>query len=247
MKPVPEDPVLRGTAAEQARARPPADALPDYLARTYTWAYLNPRNLRLLDRMPVVNAILWGNANRLMQAAVAEFEPGQRVLQAACVYGDFSMRLARRLGDGGRLEVVDVAPVQVENLWRKAAGKCRLEVRVGDLAAEATLAGEPPFDGVCCFFLLHEVPAPERARIVHNLLGALRPGGRIVFVDYHQPASWNPLRPVMAAVFRWLEPYAPSLLRADITALSPLGAGFVWRRRSLFGGLYQIVVGERPG
>ena len=97
-----------------------AHRLPDYLRNTYSWAYLDHRTMPWLDRPVVVSAILWGNASRLMDAAVGEFAPGQRVLQAAAVYGDFSPRLARRLGDGGQLTVVDVAPIQIAG----AANRC---------------------------------------------------------------------------------------------------------------------------
>ena len=72
--------------------------VPAYLWETYYWAYLNPRNVRLLDRELVVSVILWGNHRRLRQSAFAELLPGQKVLQPACVYGDFSPALARHLG-----------------------------------------------------------------------------------------------------------------------------------------------------
>ncbi len=214
------------------------------MARTYGWAYLNRRTLPWLDRPVVVSLILWGNARRLMRAAVAEFSAGQRVLQAACVYGDFSRLLASKLGARGSLDVVDVAPLQVENLRRKLADVPQVRMRVADLAVADVLKHEPAYDGVCCFFLLHEVPAKERRTIVDGLLAAVAPGGRIVFADYHRPSGWHPLRPIMAFVFRWLEPYAPSLLAQEITALSPRAAGFDWHKRTLFGGLYQVVVGQ---
>lgn len=233
MEPIPDDPALRPAEA----------ALPAYLRRTYSWAYLDRRTLPWLDRPAVVSAILWGNAGRLMRAAVAEFRPGEQVLQAACVYGDFSRMLAGRVGEGGRLDVVDVAPLQVANARRKLADLRHASVTCADLAEAG--AGGSTHDGVCCFFLLHEVPETVRSRIVDRLLDAVRPGGRIVFVDYHRPHALHPLRPVMAAVFRWLEPYAGSLLDADIATLSARGTGFVWRKRTLFGGLYQIVIGER--
>ena len=57
-----------------------AHRLPDYLRNTYSWAYLDHRTVPWLDRPVVVSAILWGNASRLMDAAVREFAPGQRVL-----------------------------------------------------------------------------------------------------------------------------------------------------------------------
>ncbi len=215
--------------------------LPAYLRDTYTWAYLDRRSVRWLDQRVVVSAILWGNADRLMKCAVAEFRPGQRVLQAAAVYGDFSLRLAARLGDAGRLTVVDVAPIQVANTRRKLLRWPGARVRVADLAAPLGAT----FDAVCCFFLLHEVPSHSRRCIVRNLLSAVEPGGRIVFVDYHRPRWWHPMRPAMALVFRYLEPFADSLLAEAIETLVPESAEFEWRKETLFGGLYQKVVGVR--
>lgn len=237
MEPIPDDPALRpdGAGAD--------DPVPLYLRRTYSWAYLDRRTLGWLDRPSVVSAILWGNAHRLMQAAVAAFRPGSRVLQAACVYGGFSAMLARRVGSEGRLEVVDVAPLQVANARRKLAGLPQASVRRADLAGGCP--GWRAYDGVCCFFLLHEVPATTRSRIVGHLLDAVAPGGRVVFVDYHRPHARHPLRWPMAAVFRWLEPYAESLLDTDIATLSAQSAAFSWQKRTLFGGLYQIVIGDR--
>ena len=42
--------------------------IPTYLEEVYTWAYINPRNVRFLDHRWVVNTILWGNNGRLQRA-----------------------------------------------------------------------------------------------------------------------------------------------------------------------------------
>lgn len=215
--------------------------LPDYLRRTYTWAYLSPRTMPWLDRAPVVSAILWGNAARLMRWATEQFAAGEHVLQAACVYGDLSPMLARRVGTEGRLSIRDVAPIQVANVRRKLAGLPQAEAEVADLVEPLS----ERYDAVCCFFLLHEVPEPERRRIVTNLLAAVKPGGRAVFVDYHRPRVWHPLAPVMAAVFRWLEPFAESLLDVPLQTLADEADAFEWRKETRFGGLYQLVVARR--
>ncbi|MBL8439487.1 MAG: rhodoquinone biosynthesis methyltransferase RquA [Zoogloeaceae bacterium] len=219
--------------------------IPDYLARTYTWAYLNARTLPWLDRSGVVSAILWGNARRLMRHAVAEFAPGQRVLQAACVYGDFSPMLARRVSALGALDVVDVAPLQVNNARKKLAGLSQTRVRQADLAGPDLGVATGTLDGAACFFLLHEVPEDARCRIVGNLLRVVRVGGKVVFTDYHRTHRWHPLAPVMALIFRWLEPFAPSLQNQEIADLSPLAADFEWHKTTSFGGLYQQVVAIR--
>lgn len=218
-----------------------APALPAYLRETYAWAYLDERSVPWLDRPWIVDAILWGNAARLMEAAVREFPAGAHVLQAAAVYGNFSPRLARRVGPQGRLTVVDVAPIQVARTNEKLAAHPNARAFVGDLAEPFGQA----FDAVCCFFLLHEVPPAVRGRIVENLLRAVKPGGKAVFVDYHRPRRGHPLGPLMRLVWRRLEPFAESLLDARIAAIAPAGAGFSWREERFFGGLYQKVVAQR--
>jgi SAM-dependent methyltransferase len=221
------------------------DAIPEYLARTYTWAYLSRRTLPWLDRPLVVAAILWGNSRRLMQAAVAEFSPGMRVMQAACVYGDFSRLLADRLGPCGQLTVVDVAEIQLANLRHKLRGVSHLRVVRADLSKGTFGVAPGSLDGVCCFFLLHEVPEEMRRRIVDHLLAAVRIGGKVVFTDYHRPHRWHPLRPVMAAVFRLFEPYATSLQEQDISSLSAAADNFSWHQTTKFGGLYQQLTATR--
>ena len=48
----------------------------------------------------------------------------QQVLQVACVYGDFSNQVADHLDKtGSRLEIVDVAPIQLDNVEKKLTGK----------------------------------------------------------------------------------------------------------------------------
>src|SRR5215468_7390840 len=98
-----------------------AAVIPDYLHETYWWAYVHPRAIRLFERQWLVNLILWGNFAKLRDAALEALGtslPG-RTLQVACVYGDFTPRLASRVADGGSLDVVDVLPLQLANLRRK--------------------------------------------------------------------------------------------------------------------------------
>lgn len=238
-----------GDGVEAAEARCAADAsygaadaaLPAYLERHYWWAYLRPASLRTFDHPAVVSAILWGRFGSLARAALAELAPGSRVLQLACVYGDLSERLVTRLGQGGRLDVVDVAPIQVENARRKLARFSNTRV----WRADATVPGPAAYDAVLVFFLLHELPDAEKRRLIDAALGRLTPGGRAIFVDYARPERWHPLRPVMRLVFFLLEPFAATMWRRSIRSFASAPALFHWRESRAFGGLYQIVVAER--
>jgi ubiquinone/menaquinone biosynthesis C-methylase UbiE len=221
-------------------------AIPRYLSDTYTWAYLNPRNVQLLDRELVVQTILWGQHRKLRRMALAEIDPGSRVLQTACVYGAFSPVLARHIGAEGSLEVVDVARVQVDNCAEKLRNYPFASVRhlnVLDL-------GDGDYDAVCCYFLMHEVPDDYKHGLVDVVLNNIGPDGKAVFVDYHKPHWANPLKPVMSLVFDTLEPFAKGLWRQDIRDFASEPEKFRWRKVSFFGGLYQKVVatpvGSRP-
>ena len=218
-----------------------APEIPGYLQDTYAWAYLWPISVWLLDRPWVASAILWGNYRRLKQAAFSEVRPGQRVLQAACVYGDLSQDLGERVGPHGRLEIIDIAPIQVANCRRKLDGIDNAHVRIADAAAP----GGGPYDVVFCFFLLHELPDDRKRTVIETLLSSVAPGGSVVFVDYHKPRSLHPLRWLMGLVFDWLEPFARTLWRREISSLAMSAEQFAWRKETYFGGLYQKVVARR--
>jgi len=215
--------------------------IPDYLQEVYYWAYLNPRNVRLLDRELVVKTILWFQHNRLRNAAFTELEPGSHVLQPACVYGDFSVELARHIGPDGRLELVDVAPIQLEGASRKLAQFPQASVRLAD----ASQLGECHFDAICCYFLLHELPEEYKRLIVDSLLAHVKPGGKVVFVDYHKPHWAHPLKLITSLVFDTLEPFAKGLWLREIKEFATHAEAFSWRQETLFGGLFQKVVATK--
>jgi len=214
--------------------------LPTYLVQTYAWAYLRPWSLLVFDHTGVVWAILWGNSGRLARAAFTEIEAGQSVLQPACVYGQFSRDLARRVGPAGRLDIVDIASIQVENCRRKLNRFSNVRARVADAAAP----GGGPYDGACCFFLLHELPDPRKCKVVDALLGGVRAGGKVAFVDDHLPSARHPLKAITGFAFDRLEPFAKTMWRREIRSLASAPDRFCWRKETHFGGLLQKVVAE---
>lgn len=67
---------------------------PDYLKDVYTWAYLNPKNIKLLDRPLVVSTLLFGNANRLIKSYLNEVPKGAKMLHLAHVYERYSAKIS---------------------------------------------------------------------------------------------------------------------------------------------------------
>jgi ubiquinone/menaquinone biosynthesis C-methylase UbiE len=239
---------FRGTEMQPVSSRSaqaPADAsapvVPVYLQETYRWAYLDERNAKYLDHELVVKTILWRQHRRLEQAAFAEIERGQHVLQSACVYGDFSPALARHVGPEGRLEIVDVAEVQVRNCRHKLAEFGHAVVRHENVLHLRNKS----VDVACCYFLMHEMPDDYKRGVAAVLLNCVRPGGKVVFVDYHKPHWAHPLKIVTSLVFDTLEPYAKALWRTEIAEFAGYDTRFTWRKETYFGGLFQKVVATR--
>ena len=232
-------PVLDRTPPELAEK-----PIPDYMRDVYTWAYLTPWLAELLDRQIVVQTILWGNAQKLIAAVLAQIRPGDKIYQPAAVYGSLSRQLADKAGPHGRLEVRDISPLQVTRTRIKLAGIPQANVERGDAAEPDAEAEE--FDAVTCFFLLHEVPDEVKLQVVPAMLSLVKPGGQAIFVDYHGPGRFHPLKPLMRFVYWWLEPYALAMWSKEIEQMAgPKGKGFRWSKRTRFGGLYQMVIAER--
>jgi len=220
---------------------PPVSDTPRYLSDTYWWAYVHPAAVKVFERQWLVNAILWGNFARLRDLALNQLggEAIQgRNLQVACVYGDLTQKIVDRLSRGATLDVVDVLPVQLQNLRRKLV----VQPTVTMLQRDSSALGLPDgsYDQALLFFLLHEQPEDVRRRTVAEAIRVVKPGGRIVLVDYHCPRPWHPLYYLFRPVLALLEPYALDLWRAPLTHWIPEDAGVeVVSTGTYFGGLYQ--------
>lgn len=219
---------------------------PHYLTAHYWWAYVHPRAIWFFERQWLVNLILWGNFSRLRDAAMVELGdalPGT-TLQVACVYGDLTGKLIRRVAaGGGRLDVVDVLPMQLENLRHKLPSGAPVRLLAMDSAD--LKVPDASYDRALLFFLLHEQPAPHRQRTLSEVFRVVRPGGKIVIVDYARPRWWHPLRYLWRPLLATLEPFALDLWRHEIAHWLPAAAKAESRKQSFFGGLYQKVVIKR--
>jgi len=232
--------------AGEIGALSPSAAVPDYLSTHYWWAYIHPRAVKLFERQWLVNLILFGNYVRLRDAALAamgESLPGT-TLQVACVYGDLTKRLSQRaVKGGGSIDIVDVLPIQLKNLSNKLPTAAPVRLLAMD-AVDLSLP-DASYDQVLVFFLLHEQPREWRERTLREVYRVVKPGGKVVIVDYARPFWWHPLRYLLPPFLAALEPFALDLWREEVTGwLSQLRAIIVDQHR-FFGGLYQLVVSRR--
>ena len=127
-------------------------------------------------------------------------------------------------------------------------GKLATDAPVRLLAMDSTDLRLPDasYDRALIFFLLHEQPHHYRERTISEVLRVVKPGGKIVIVDYALPRWWHPLRYLWRPVLARLEPFALDLWRQEIADWLPATSQTDdCAHGSFFGGLYQKVVVTR--
>lgn len=188
------------------------DGIPWYLARYYWWAYLWPVAVWFFDHQPIINAILFGQYNRLMTTTLTRLghAPTERVLQLTCVYGSLTPRLLRMLSPQA-LHLADVAPVQL----KKAQGKAPASTVLYPSRMNAERLGyrDNVFSTVVLFFLLHEMPLEARENTLSECMRIISPGGSLLITEYAPMPSAH-----------WLYRFAPA--RWLLTRLEPFLDGF---------------------
>ena len=215
--------------------------VPAYMTEVYDWAYVNPSRVRLLDRNIVVKVLLFLNDQRLMRAYLNEVSPGMKVWQVAHVYGELVQRVAEKVGPTGVFHLTDITPIQIEHATKKLANIKWAQVFRSDAATFAGVDGIK-YDVICNFFLLHEVPEDKKYEIVNNMLDKLPKGSKAVFVDYHNPKKWQPIRYILAVVNHLLEPFAKTMWKNEISHYARDADKFTWEKKTFFAGVYQCVV-----
>jgi len=196
------------------------DGMPFYLARHYWWAYLWRAGVWFFDHQPIINAILFGQYRKLMQATLTRLDCGRtgRMLQMTCVYGSLTPTLIRKFSRHP-LYIMDVAPVQL----KLARSKCRPPGRMlpARMNAEYLAYRNGVFDTVVLFFLLHEMPPQARRRAVFEAVRVLAPNGRLIVTEYAPlPARHILYRfPPFRLLLTRLEPFLASFWREDMARL----------------------------
>lgn len=238
------DAVLSPVAKTPVTPRRSRLPVPNYLNKYYWWAYVHPNAVRFWERQWLINLVLLGNYNKLGAAAIeslGDHLPG-RTLQISCCYGDLTPNIVKRVqASGGTLDILDVLPVQLENLRRKLWPGA--PVRMHEMDSENLEFDDASFDRVVLFFLMHEQPDGVRENSMREALRVLKPGGQILLVDYGQPSKWHPMRYLLLPFLRFLEPFAVKLWYSEMDEVLPQEmAGRSWKKTSYYGGLYQRLV-----
>ena len=115
--------------------------------------------------------------------APARLQPGESVLDVGCGTGGLAMAAKRRVGGTGEVHGVDASPEMIARANakpRRAGLAARFEIAL----AESLPFPDARFDVVLSTVMLHHLPRAVREQSVREMARVLRPGGRVLVVDF---------------------------------------------------------------
>ncbi|HEY9228319.1 MAG TPA: methyltransferase domain-containing protein [Gemmatimonadaceae bacterium] len=121
-------------------------------------------------------------------AQLASLAEGESVLDVGCGTGSLAIAAKRRVGTRGTVSAVDASSEMIALARRKAA-KARLDVGFHIARAEALPFPDSSFDVVLSTLMMHHLPRAVRECFVAEIRRVLRPGGRVLVVDFEKPAD----------------------------------------------------------
>lgn len=114
--------------------------------------------------------------------------PGEAVLDVACGTGTLAIAAKRWVGPTGSVTGLDASAAMVERAQAKAEA-AGLDLTFVQGAAQELPFEDQRFDIVMGTLMLHHLPKPTRAAFAREARRVLKPGGRLLVVDFGRPAQ----------------------------------------------------------
>lgn len=181
-------------------------------------------------------------ANHLQKLiAFADLKPGEKILDAGCGMGKYTLPLAER---GFDVEGLDLSPVLLASLKAAGGDTLGVETHCADLLRPpAALAGR--YDVVSGFFMLHHLLDLGAAFAGTRRL--LRPRGRVAFLDVNPFCPLYYLQITLAPSLRWSAERGILKLTPRRLEQELFDAGFTEIRMKTFGILPPLLRNLPPG
>jgi len=144
---------------------------------------------------------------------LAGLKAGEFVLDVGCGTGTLAILAKRHVGAAGKVFGIDASPEMIARA-RKKAKKARADVAFDTAFVEELPFPDVTFDVVLSTTMLHHLPDKARRQCLREVGRVLKPGGRLLAVDFGGPVSER--RSWVAKLHRHG--------RIDISRLTPLAA-----------------------
>jgi ubiquinone/menaquinone biosynthesis C-methylase UbiE len=133
-----------------------------------------------LPYLPLIHGTTTDEVERL--AAWLDVHPGARVADVGAGDGTFAVALARRVGPSGRVYATELDDERLADIRRTVADARLSNVTVLAGAISGTNLPEACCDALFSRLVYHHLT--DSAAINADILRALRPGGRLVIIDF---------------------------------------------------------------
>jgi ubiquinone/menaquinone biosynthesis C-methylase UbiE len=133
----------------------------------------------------VADVLLRGKLRQLRRRALelAALEPGEAVLDVGCGTGTLALLAQERVGPTGRVAGIDPGPRQIARARAKAAHRhLSLDFQVGVI--EGLPFPDRSFDVVFSTLMMHHLPDDLKRLGLAEIARVLKPGGRVVIIDF---------------------------------------------------------------
>ena len=143
---------------------------------------------RFYDPLGAILMLGRGRALREQTIALAHLVPGKSVLEVGCGTGEIALRAKARSGPSGSVAGIDPSPEMIAVARQKAA-RAKLDVDYRVATVEALPFADATFDVVLSSLMMHHLPEDLKPRALAEIRRVLKPGGRLLVVDFKEPAS----------------------------------------------------------
>ncbi|MGH6690645.1 MAG: class I SAM-dependent methyltransferase [Gammaproteobacteria bacterium] len=114
---------------------------------------------------------------------LARLASGESVLDVGCGTGSLAIAAKRQVGATGDVFGVDPSPEMIARAMSKAV-RTGIDVRFENAVAEALPFPDARFDAALSTLMLHHLPRKVRQACAREIHRVLRPGGRLLVVDF---------------------------------------------------------------
>ena len=136
-----------------------------------------------------------GEAETVME--LAGVEPGMTVADIGAGNGYYTVRLAERVGEEGRVLAQDIDRSALERLGRRVERQRIDNVSIQPGALDDPHLPEKSFDRIFMVHMYHEIGEPYA--LLWRLWPSLREGGQVVVVDVDRPTDRHGIAPMLLA------------------------------------------------
>ena len=121
---------------------------------------------------------------------LARLDAGDTVLDVGCGTGTLAIAAKKRVGSMGAVFGIDASPAMVARATGKAV-RARVDVTFTNAVVEALPFPDARFDAALSTLMLHHLPRQVRRQCATEIRRVLKPGGRLLLVDFGRPQTRN--------------------------------------------------------